>query len=150
MPSIADVDPARKPLVCRIVGCSNALHIHLLGAKGRFAGVYPISIEGCHDGTCATWTVLSETSECASGAAPFGTWCSWSNDAEGALLLTLLFDEPRHQDGGIVHADVKVQRCSGIETIFEGIGDASLSNAHQPNGPNCPPVCYSEMHFDLG
>jgi hypothetical protein len=136
-----DVDPAREPITCRLIGCSNSLEVDLPGARDRFAGAYPIAIEACHDGSCSTWTLSDGMSACEPRSTPFGN-CWWTTGTTGALVLDLSFDDPQHTDGGAVHAEVTVRDSLG-QIIFEGIGDASLSTARQPNGPGCPPICYS-------
>lgn len=119
---------------CTLIGCDSQVVFEL--DDGELVPGRAYELEACLDDRCETTTVELP----AHGTAIAGADGLTASAEEDVVALIL----PDGDFPGVHTAQLRIRDAGGDGTLFEAAVEVELERT-QPNGPNCPPVCWQAV-----
>jgi hypothetical protein len=135
----------RVGTVCTEIGCSSSMDIELSEVDIQPNAVYRFQI--CVDGDCRSESITIDTKLAGSGEVWQGESEQTHNTQEGRVVImadsdSIVYFLPEREYEQFAAVSIRFEDANGtLLAGTEGAVEVAIE-IDQPNGPDCPPVCY--------
>jgi hypothetical protein len=128
-------DPGGQ-VACTEIGCESGVRFASSRLGTLLGGARPLRVTACLDGDCVT--VAVPRGRCAGPGSDLSARVGCS---DGAVVLRL----PGRDDLGRGVHTARLKLTAGAAAVLDETVEGLRFTANRPNGPDCPPVCWTAV-----
>jgi hypothetical protein len=131
--------PGPPPRACTEIGCESTLTFESDELAAHLAGARPLTVTACLDGDCSTHRVAAGRCAGTGRLLDAGLECN-----QGKLIVHLGGTAGGKPLGTGTHG-ARLELAAGGDVLLDERAEAIRFTRNQPNGPDCPPVCWTAV-----